>query len=60
MRRRNRLGQLNLENIISAVTGAKEGEPAAIIEHKVDNPTLIALGIIVFGGIALNYFLTKY
>ena len=56
--RKNRLGTLRLENIISAVTGAQEGEPVAIIEHKIDTPTLIALGVITGGAILLNYFLT--
>lgn len=55
--RKNRLGQLNIENIISAVSGAEPGQPAVIIEHKVDNPTLVILGVITIGAVVLNYYL---
>lgn len=60
MKRRNQLGQLTFENVISAFTGTEEGKPMAIVEHKVDNPTLIALGFIAFGTVITNYLLTKY
>ncbi len=60
MRRKNKLGQLTFENLISVFTGAEEGKPAAIIEHKVDTPTLVAIGGIAVGTVLLNYLLTKF
>lgn len=55
--RKNKLGQLNLDNLISLFPDTQEGEPNIIIEHKVDTPTVIALGIITIGAVVLNYYL---
>ncbi len=55
--RKKKLGQLRLENLISAFSDTEPGEPAVIIEHKVDNPTLVILGVITIGAVILNYYL---
>lgn len=57
---RRKLGVLQLENIISAFTGAKEGEPAIIVEHKVDNQTLFLMGAISIGSIITYFVIKKY
>jgi len=59
-RNRNRLGQLELSNLISFFPERPEGEPNIIIKHEVDNNTLYAIGGIAIGTVLLTYSLNKF
>jgi len=56
---RKKLGAIELQNIISAFTGAKEGEPAIIVQHTVDNQTLFLMGAITITSITAYFVIKK-
>ena len=53
-RRTNSMGALTLDNVISLFGKKEPGEANILIDHKVDDKTLLALAAIVGGGVLLN------